>query len=83
MPKAWSSWTMVRPKLRIGLIEFVTGEAGEGDFHRMLPPAVMFTPQGFATSIRSPRASTYMEPRLAAAAEQLLPGGRLYDDRFV
>jgi maleate isomerase len=64
--------------IRIGLIELATGEAGEADFHRMLPPGVMFhTARVLNVNPVTPDNLMIMGPRLAAAAEQLLPGGRL------
>lgn len=65
-------------KIRIGLIELATGEAGEADFHRMLPPEVMFhTTRIMNVNPVTPENLKTMGPRLMQAAEHLLPGGVL------
>ncbi len=65
-------------RYRIGLIELATGEAGEADFLRMLPPDVMFhTTRVLNVNPVTPENLRTQGPRLAAAAAQLLPGGPL------
>lgn len=65
-------------KIRIGLIELATGEAGESDFHRMLPSGVMFyTTRIMNVNPVTPENLKTMGPRLTQAAEHLLPGGVL------
>lgn len=65
-------------KIRIGLIELATGEAGEADFHRMLPPEVMFhTTRIMNVNPVTPENLRTMGPRLTQAADHLLPGGVL------